>query len=316
LSPARPLLSFLEGQIMCCRTIEHSVFLGLVGLFAIVARPCHAAEWLDVRSWVYQLTNYPHGRLDELVAADFDLAVVDLARDGGEDFFTAKEIGALKESGKITLAYFEIGAIEDFRPEWKLVPEDLKAGPVEGWENEQYVRFWDQRWWPIVKGRVDQAITAGYDGAYLDLITAYEEIPKTGLDSEERAKRMVDLIDRVSKYAKSKQRTFKIVAQNCPELYTWSYWEPKPNQVYLRAIDGIAIESVFYLAHDKPANKGWCQENRQNATAIRSAGKLALGVDYAKKTKSIADAYKRQREIGFVPYVSVVALNKIIPEPK
>ena len=47
----------------------------------------------------------------------------------------------VKDSGKIALAYFEIGAIEDFRPEWNLVPEDLKSGKVEGWPNEQYVRL-------------------------------------------------------------------------------------------------------------------------------------------------------------------------------
>ncbi len=296
--------------------IRHSIFLGLIFLFVNDCRPCSATDWMNVKSWVYQLTNYSGGKLDELIAADFELAVIDLARDGGDDFFTGKEIEALKESGKITLAYFEIGAIEDFRPEWKSVPDDLKAGPVEGWENEQYVRFWDPRWWPIVQGRIDQAIGAGFDGAYLDLITAYEEIPNTGLGSEERAERMVALIAKVSKYAKSKQPNFKVVAQNCPELYTWSNWEPKPNQVYLDAIDGIAIESVFFLAHDKPAKMGWCQENRQNATAIRATGKLALGVDYAKKPASIVDSYKRQREIGFVPYVSVVALDKIILEPK
>ncbi len=120
-----------------------------------------------------------------------------------------------------------------------------------------------------------------------DLITAYEEIPGTKLKSEERARRMVDLIVRVSDYAKSQQPSFKIVPQNCPELFTWSYWEPKPNGRYIDAIDGIGIESVFYLPHDKPAEKGWCRENRENAIAILNAGKLVLGVDYAKKPQSI-----------------------------
>jgi cysteinyl-tRNA synthetase len=271
---------------------------------------------MSVKSWVYQLTNYTDDRLDELIAADVDLAVIDLARDGGRDFFTRTEIDALKQSGKITLAYFEIGAIEEFRPEWNLVPDDLKAGPVEGWENEQYVRFWDARWWPIVRGRIDQAIRAGFDGAYLDLITAYEEIPNTGLDSEERALRMVNLIAKVSTYAKSKRPDFKIVAQNCPELYTWSHWDPTPNLDYVNAVDGIAIESVFFLAHDKPASMDWCEENRQNAIAIRAAGKLALGVDYAKKKASIVESYRRQREIDLVPYVSVVALDRIVMEPR
>jgi len=41
-----------------------------------------------------------------------------------------------------------------------------------------------------------------------------------------------------------------------------------------------------------------------------------LGVDYAKKPQTNLDAYKKQRAIGFVPYVSVVELNKLVLENK
>jgi cysteinyl-tRNA synthetase, unknown class len=82
------------------------------------------------------------------------------------------------------------------------------------------------------------------------------------------------------------------------------------------AIDGLGLESVFYMAHDKPANEAWCIENRENALAIRKAGKLILGVDYAKRRKSIVDAYKKQRELGFIPYVSVEPLDRIQRENK
>lgn len=273
-------------------------------------------DWNSVQSWVYQLCNYKDDKLDEIAENSFDLAVIDLARDGGSDYFTSEEIEVVKKSGKIMLSYFEIGAIEDYRPEWNLVPDDLKAGKVGGWPKEQYVKFWDERWWPIVKGRIDQSLKAGFDGAYLDMVTTYEEIPKSGLKTEERAHKMVDLIERISEYAKSKNPNFKIVPQNCPELYTWAYWNPKPNKKYINAIDGLGMESVFYRAHDKPANKGWCKENRDNAIAIKNAGKLVLGVDYAKEPASIAGAYKKQRELGFVPYVSVEALDVVLREGK
>jgi len=267
-----------------------------------------------VKSWVYQLTKYQDGKLDQIAQAGFDLAVIDLTRDGNSDFFTHDEIGALKQKGTIVLAYFEIGAIENYRPEWKEIPEDLKVGIVKGWPKERKVKFWDERWWPVVRGRVDQALKAGFDGAYLDMITAYEEIPAKEMKREELARKMVDLISRVSSYAKSKNPQFKIVPQNSPELYTWSYWEAKPNEKYISAIDGIGVEDVFYLAHDKPASAKWCQENRDNAVAIKNAGKLVLGVDYAKTPACIADAYAKQRAIGFVPYVSVVQLDVVLRE--
>ena len=297
---------------------NHPITIALCSIACcVLSLPVKGAErkWNDVQSWVYQLCNYKDGKLDEIADSNFDLAVIDLIRDGGSDYFKREEIESVKKSKKIVLAYFEIGAIEDYRPEWNKVPAELMAGKVGGWPKEQYVKFWDERWWPVVKGRVDQAINAGFDGAYLDLVTAYEEIPKSGISSEERAHKMVDLIARISDYAKERNPDFKIVPQNCPELYTWTPWSnPAPNQKYINAIDGIGIESVFYIAHDKPANKSWCQENRDNALAIKKAGKLVLGVDYAKKPESIAEAYKMQRAIGFVPYVSVVELNAVFEE--
>ena len=279
-------------------------------------------DWNKISTWVYQLCNYKDNKLDEIASASgFDLAVIDLSRDGTSGYFTQEEIEAVKKTGKFVLAYFEVGAIENYRPEWDDVPNDLLAGKVGGWPNEQFVKFWDERWWPVVQGRVDQALKAGFNGAYLDLITAYEEIKGTGLKREELAHRMVSLIERLSKYAKVKNPDFKVIAQNSPELYSWNYWEPKPNKKYIDAIDGIAIESVFYLAHDKPAVKGWCKENRDNALAIKKAGKLLFGVDYCRDPKCIADAYKKQREAGFIPYVSVRELNIILregdaPEPQ
>jgi cysteinyl-tRNA synthetase len=287
----------------------------ILSLLLLVPSAQAARDFAAVKSWVYQLSNYKNGRLDEIASAGFDLAVIDLARDGKDGYFTSDEIAAVKQKGVIVLAYFEVGAIENYRPEWKDVPEDLKLAKVKGWPKERLVKFWDERWWPIVKGRVDQALKAGFDGAYLDMITAYEEIPAKEFKREELAQKMVALISRVSQYAKSMNAQFKIVPQNSPELYNWSYWDGKPNEVYLHAIDGIGVEDVFYLAHDKPANARWSKENRDNALEIQRAGKLVLGVDYAKTPACIADAYAKQRAIGFVPYVSTVELDSVHPEP-
>jgi cysteinyl-tRNA synthetase len=293
-----------------------SAALGWLFCISALAADQAPPKWNEVDSWVYQLTNYPKGKLDRIAQADFDLAVVDLSRDGGADYFTKAEVSAVKQSGKIVLSYFEIGAIENYRPEWKDVPKDLMAGAVDGWPDEQYVRYWDERWWPVVRGRIDQAIRAGFNGAYLDMITTYEEIPGTGIALEERARRMVALIARISSHAKKQAPGFKIVPQNCPELYTWSPWSGIPNKTYLRAINGIGIEGVFFLAHDKPATAGWCREVRENALAIRRQGKLVLGIDYARKAANITEAYRRQRKLGFVPYVGVVALDRIFGEPR
>lgn len=287
--------------------------LGLVLLLSSGTNASASAsrEWTGVKSWVYQLTNYKDNKLDEIAGAGFDLAVIDLARDGKRGYFTREEIAALQRRGMFVLAYFEIGAIENYRPEWPDIPEELKVGKVKGWPKERLVKFWEERWWPVVQGRVDQALAAGFDGAYLDMVTAYEEIPAKEMKREELAQKMVALISRLSQYAKARNPQFKIVPQNCPELYTWSYWEGPPNQAYLKAVDGLGIEDVFYLAHDKPATARWAKENRDNALALLRAGRLVLGVDYARTPACIADAYAQQRAIGFVPYVADVQLDNV-----
>ncbi len=270
----------------------------------VVTHPATTEDnWLAVQSWAYQLTGYPNNQLVQIAAANFDLAVIDLARDGSTGYFSRAEISQVQATGKIVLAYFEIGAIEAYRPEWSSVPDDLKLGPVHGWPDEQYVKYWDPRWWPIVQGRIDRAIAAGFDGAYLDMIVTYEEIPANaaGTNRDDLARKMVALIVQTSAYAKSLDPDFKIVPQNSPELRVW------PD--YLPAIDGLGMEEMYYLATDTPCGYNWCNTNRQNATAVANANKLVLSIDYANQSANIGDAYTRARAAGFVPYASVVSLN-------
>jgi len=130
--------------------------------------------------WIYQLQGYPEGRLDELARAPRPVAVIDLARDAQADYFHAHEISEVRASGKKVLAYFEIGSIEDFRPEYAQVvatEPELVLNRWPDWPNEYFVRYWEPRWWEgIVRARVDQALRAGFDGVYLDTPLAYEEV--------------------------------------------------------------------------------------------------------------------------------------------
>lgn len=275
---------------------------------ATAQRPAVPA-WDTVTSWAYQLTGYPNNRLDEIAASRCDLVVIDLARDGSTDYFTLEEIRNIQASGKFVLAYFEIGAIENYRPEWTETPDDLKLGPVAGWPDEQLVRYWDPRWWPVVQGRIDRALAAGCDGAYLDMVVAYEEISTraAGMDDEARARAMVDLIAAVSAYAKGRDPAFKIVPQNAPELHVW------PG--YLDAIDGLGMEELYFLAADEPCIADWCAENREAALAIKAAGKLVLTVDYATQPENVRAAYTQSRAEGFVPYVTTVELDRLSNYP-
>lgn len=149
---------------------------------------------------------------------------------------------------------------------------------------------------------MDRAIRVGFDGAFLDLIFAYEDIPanSAGTNRQDLAAKMVGLIARISRYAKAQSSTFKIMPQNNPELRTF------PN--YLPAIDGLAMENMYYLDTGEPCTEDWCQENIDNATAVLRAGKPVLSVDYPTEPADVLDAYARSRAAGFVPYVSLRGL--------
>lgn len=264
------------------------------------------------RSWAYQLQNYADGGLDQLTAAPHDLVVIDLARDAHRDGFRPDEIGRLQARGKLVLAYFEIGSIEDYRPEYPAIradAADLVLNRWDAWPQEYFVRYWDDRWWArAVQPRVDQAITAGFDGVYLDTPLAYEEIDLAlvpGRTRPELARAMADLVIRLSGYAKQRRPGFLVFPQNSPEL--------RHQPGYVDAIDGIGMEELFFLATDEPCTRDWCAENLAEARALRAAGKTVLAVDYARDPGNIAAAARRYRAEGFVGYVTDVELDRIRP---
>lgn len=266
----------------------------------------------SARSWVYQLQNYSKGRLDTIAAAKRDVIVIDLARDANSNWFRPDEIATLRATGAVVLAYFEIGSIEDFRPELKTVrtkAPDLLANRWSEWPDETFVRYWDQRWWDLViRPRIDQALTAGFDGVYLDTPLAYEEIAPAYTDGRTRdqlATSMVTLIARISDYGRTQRPGFLTVPQNSPELYKY------PG--YLPAIDALAMEELWYEATDEPCTATYCTENLKAAQAVHAAGKPVLTVDYAKNPTNITLACRQSRAAGFIPYVGPVDLNRIAP---
>jgi cysteinyl-tRNA synthetase, unknown class len=261
---------------------------------------------------VVQLQNYSGGRLDAIAGAGVGLAVIDLARDAGSAYFTAQEISGLQRSGTRVLAYFEIGSIENFRPDFDALRRDegdLLLNEWPSWPGEYFVRYWDRRWWDLaVRPRVDRALAAGFDGVYLDTPLAYEELDLGLVPGEERAglgRKMVDLIARVSSYGKAARPGFLVFPQNSPEL--------RRHPGYTEAIDGIGMEELFFLATDVPCNQDYCAVNLEGARALRRAGKTVLAIDYASEPENVAEACRRYRDEDFIGYVGELALDTIRP---
>ncbi|MEV0132801.1 endo alpha-1,4 polygalactosaminidase [Dactylosporangium sp. NPDC050688] len=260
--------------------------------------------------WVYQLQGYDGDGLAAIARAPQRIAVIDLARDARSDLFRAGEISTVRDSGKRVLAYFEIGSIEQYRPEYdplRAEAGDLVLNRWGDWPEEHFVRYWDERWWDrVVRVRVDRALEAGFDGVYLDTPLAYEELDLRlvpGWTRDRLARAMVDLIARVSRYARQRRPGFWIVPQNSPELRHY------PG--YVDAIDGIGVEELFFLATDRPCTEDYCAENLADVRALRDAGKVVLAVDYARKAGNVRAACRRYRTERFIGTVTTRELDRI-----
>jgi cysteinyl-tRNA synthetase len=277
-------------------------------------RPAAATTKEDrvISNFAVQLQNYPEGRLDALARGGYRLAVIDLARDAHDDYFTADEIRRLRSSGTRVLAYFEIGSIEEFRPDYPSFTAehaDLVLNEWPSWPGEHFVRYWDPRWWEhAVRPRVDRAIAAGFDGIFLDTPLAYEEIDLAlvpGATRDELGRRMVDLIRHISEFAKSERPGFLVFPLNSPEL--------RMHAGYTESIDGVAIESLFFRPTDDPCNEPYCATNLREVRELRRAGKTVLAIDYAKQPENVAEACRRYREEDFAGYVTVKELDVLSP---
>ncbi len=277
-------------------------------LAALLALPQDAPSWEKVRSFAYQLQD-----LDPAKAGDsrFDLLITDVSRDGTEKGrWTAKDVAAMKKRPKLVLAYLSIGEAETYRGYWekawdadgdgrpdKGAPEWL--GPVNpDWAGNYKVRYWDPKWQEIVFAYLDKILDAGFDGAYLDIIDAYEFWG----DRKTAEQEMVDFVKAIAAHARRKQKHFGIFPQNGDGLAS--------HKDYVEAVTGIGREDLFFDGN-KPQPARETADGVKNLEVFKKAGKLVLVTDYPTKSERIDEFYKKTAEKGFVPYATVRELNAL-----
>jgi len=143
----------------------------------------------DARNFLYLLNNEAFGTrqafLTALDATAYDLFIIDLYAPDGVAF-TASEIGQLqtKPNGmrRLVLCYISVGEAEDYRDYWQsgwdTNPPEWIVAENPDWPGNYKVAYWDPAWQAIIFGSqdayLDRVLDAGFDGAYLDIIDAFE----------------------------------------------------------------------------------------------------------------------------------------------
>lgn len=124
--------------------------------------------------------------LTKVKATNYDVIIMD--KDFDKEVFTNEEINALKtkENGgaRLVISYMSIGEAEDYRSYWKSEWKKKKTEPAwlykenRKWRGNYKVFYWMEEWKKIIYGNenayLDQIIAAGFDGVYLDIISAYD----------------------------------------------------------------------------------------------------------------------------------------------
>ncbi len=263
----------------------------------------------EVNDFLYQLQNLD---LTAIGNTAYDLVVMDYAADGDDETaFTTAQIATLKDSpggAKIVLAYMSIGEAEDYRFYWQEGwtpgnPAWLDAANPD-WPGNYKVHYWNPAWQTIIFSYTDLLLDAGFDGAYLDIIDAYEYYADQGHATA--AQDMVDFVAAIRAHARARDPDFYIFPQNAPELASLV-----PD--YLSSVDGIGQEDIYYGYEDDDVKTppAVTAELEGYLDLFKNGGKLVLTVDYATTQRHIDDAYTKSQAKGYVPFVTVRDLDRL-----
>ena len=127
-------------------------------------------------SWQWQLSGLP-------IDTSFDVAMYDV------DLFTTTEaeMRALHAAGRAVICYFSAGSYEDFRPDKRDFPEDVKGKPLEPpFQDERWLDIRSPRVRAIMKARLDRAAKKGCDGVEPDNVDGFLNDNGLGLTAQDQ----------------------------------------------------------------------------------------------------------------------------------
>lgn len=151
------------------------------------------AQISQAKNFLYLINPSNFSTKNEFIAAvtatNYDLLIMDLFFTDGSAF-TTDEVNQLrnkKNGGKrLVVAYLSIGEAEDYRYYWQSSWSKNAPGWMEAedpnWPGNYYVKYWDSEWQSIIYGNnnsyLKRIMDARFDGAYLDIIDAFEYFEK------------------------------------------------------------------------------------------------------------------------------------------
>jgi hypothetical protein len=139
-------------------------------LFDINALPVTAGVWYQPivdTSWQIQLlvdNTYPLISTYSVDLYDVDLFDTDIST-----------ITTLKNSGKKVICYFSAGSYENWRDDANDFSSEVLGSNLDGWPGEKWLDISNENLAPIMRARLDLAVTKGCDGVDPDNMDGYTQ---------------------------------------------------------------------------------------------------------------------------------------------
>jgi len=268
---AENIMNILDGKVNYFKTNKKDIIVILESKNKV----------LKNEKLLYQLQDLD---IDEVINSGFNIVIMDYSRDGtDENKYRKDEIEKLKNAGITTLAYISIGESENYRYYWdnKFSNSDFVGNENSDWNGNYKVKYWNKTWKKIIFNYIDKIIDAGYDGAYLDIVDAYEYWADEDIKEknykiksiDETAKLMIEFISEISRYCKEKNPEFLIVPQNASSIINYD------NGEYIANIDGIGVEDLWFM-ETKLRKQSDVKFRLENLKRIKNSGRFVFVIDY------------------------------------
>jgi uncharacterized protein (TIGR01370 family) len=274
--------------------------LSLAALLAVLAGNVAAASAADQR-WVVVYSEKP--AIAEF--RDYGLVVLDSTHH--------PPIRPLLEQKKTVIGYISLGEVENYRDYYKAVEkEGILYEKNPNWPDSRYIDVRDVRWTRrVVEDLIPRLLHKGFQGIFIDTLDNPADLERR---DPVKFKGMTE----------AAANLVRAIRRHYPRMYIML------NRSYeiLPAVDGmidsVLGESVFteidfekktYRLADAKTYQlqvKWLKEAKARRPKLK-----VYTLDYwpTTDTAGIARIYAEQRKNGFVPYVSVKDLDRVLKEP-
>ena len=215
------------------------------------------------------------------------------------------------QAGRKVIAYISIGEAEDYRKYWRKewVSQGKLSAAAPGWlgaENPDWkgnyrVKYWQAEWQKVILASIDEALSRGFEGVYLDIVDGFETFEKEGEDfiddrlnpetKQSYRRDMVDWVKKIAVRARAQNPQALVIPQNGSQLLAQSD--------FVEVISAIGIEDLFTNGN-KVQPKTHTKEVLSNLKKLAAAEKQVLLIEYPKSAERQTLSKKLAAENGLV----------------